>query len=902
MYSLSMAQNGGTASSSQDTICSGSSVVLYLSGYNGNIQWQRLNGTAWVDETGPGAQNDTFSVNLTASAEFRAFVTASGQADDSSNVVSVSVTVVNPPVSNGVSRCGIGQVNLNATGTGNIRWYDAPTGGNLLAVGNSYQPTVTASTIFYAEDNLNGGGGDASPLQITEIEVQTNDRIELQNVSPAPVDVTGWKLAISDSYTAINQVNTTVQTLSGTLQPGDFLQFSDVTTIPVNWGSNILWNAGSFPGFTGWALLLDASNNVKDLVMMNWPASEIANFAPVIQGNTISIGNQWTGGGVNITNTLGGISIQRIGNFDNNDSLDWVDANINFLATNPGLSIPMQGFGCSSARTAVNVTVTPADSVVISPASVALCQGESVNLSASSSNAAYTYSWSPANGLSTTTGPSVTANPSATETYVVFADDGTCAAADTIEVIVSTPNIAGNILSGSDTICAGASTLLTTQGYNGLLQWQQNTGSGYVNATGTGSDGATFQVFPTQLTQYRLIANSPGCPADTSNVISVDVAITDSPIVSDTARCGAGAISLSASASGNISWFLNQVGGNPIGTGASFNTNVFITTTYYVENRIGGNLLRVGPLNNGIGTTTSVAPNDQGILFSVNADCTLETVYVYPDSAGLITINLRQSAGGPILSTYSQQVQAGGKTAIPLNFTLLPGTGYRLEVAAGSPFLKRNTGGSAFPYSNALVSLTANLAPNQTTTGYYFLYDWEVSSGCRSPRVPLTVTVNPIPPVPLISINGTTLSSSASSGNQWYQDGNPINGATNQSYNVTQNGNYFVAVTVNGCTSYSDTIFASSLRENAEVFSLVELFPNPVSGNQISLNLHVKSKSLVSLRLTDAIGKTLQVKNLGIIQGIITEHISVAELSSGIYYLEMMADENKITKKISVIH
>jgi hypothetical protein len=168
--------------------------------------------------------------------------------------------------------------------------------------------------------------------------------------------------------------------------------------------------------------------------------------------------------------------------------------------------------------------------------------------------------------------------------------------------------------------------------------------------------------------------------------------------------------------------------------------------------------------------------------------------------------------------------------------------------------------------------------------------------------VPLTVTVNPIPPVPLISINGTTLSSSASSGNQWYQDGNPINGATNQSYNVTQNGNYFVAVTVNGCTSYSDTIFASSLRENAEVFSLVELFPNPVSGNQISLNLHVKSKSLVSLRLTDAIGKTLQVKNLGIIQGIITEHISVAELSSGIYYLEMMADENKITKKISVIH
>ena len=45
----------------------------------------------------------------------------------------------------------------------------------------------------------------------------------------------------------------------------------------------------------------------------------------------------------------------------------------------------------------------------INPPTPAICNGESINLTASGSDG--TYSWSPGTGLNTTTGPAVTANP-----------------------------------------------------------------------------------------------------------------------------------------------------------------------------------------------------------------------------------------------------------------------------------------------------------------------------------------------------------------------------------------------------------------------------------------------------------------------------------------------------------
>src|SRR5213078_3874757 len=84
--------------------------------------------------------------------------------------------------------------------------------------------------------------------------------------------------------------------------------------------------------------------------------------------------------------------------------------------------------------------------------------------------------------------------------------------------------------------------------------------------------------------------------------------------------------------------------------------------------------------------------------------------------------------------------------------------------------------------------------------------------GCHSATSdPVVVTVNPIPATPTITPGGpttfcqggsVTLTSSSASGNQWYLSGNPIGGATANTYNATASGNYTVVVTDgNSCSS-----------------------------------------------------------------------------------------------------
>ncbi|HEX7679307.1 MAG TPA: IPT/TIG domain-containing protein, partial [Thermoanaerobaculia bacterium] len=98
------------------------------------------------------------------------------------------------------------------------------------------------------------------------------------------------------------------------------------------------------------------------------------------------------------------------------------------------------------------------------------------------------------------------------------------------------------------------------------------------------------------------------------------------------------------------------------------------------------------------------------------------------------------------------------------------------------------------------------------------------ASGCTSAASAATVvTVNPIPATPTITPGGpttfcaggsVTLSSSSASGNQWFLNGNPIGGATNQTYVATAAGSYTVTVTASGCTSASSAATVVTVNPN----------------------------------------------------------------------------------------
>ena len=67
---------------------------------------------------------------------------------------SSATVTVNPrpgaPTTQGASRCGPGIVQLSAGGcTGTLTWYDAPSGGNIVATGTSFSPNLASTQTFY---------------------------------------------------------------------------------------------------------------------------------------------------------------------------------------------------------------------------------------------------------------------------------------------------------------------------------------------------------------------------------------------------------------------------------------------------------------------------------------------------------------------------------------------------------------------------------------------------------------------------------------------------------------------------------------------------------------------------------------------------------------------------------
>jgi hypothetical protein len=112
--------------------------------------------------------------------------------------------------------------------------------------------------------------------------------------------------------------------------------------------------------------------------------------------------------------------------------------------------------GCSSTATST-VTVNQTQALTINTA--AYCQGGSAILTA---NGATTYVWSPATGLSSTTGASVTANPTVTTIYSVVGTSAGCNATGSTTVTVNpNPTIDAGV---NDTVCLGSSTAITAVG------------------------------------------------------------------------------------------------------------------------------------------------------------------------------------------------------------------------------------------------------------------------------------------------------------------------------------------------------------------------------------------------------------------------------------------------------
>ncbi|ESU28803.1 hypothetical protein FLJC2902T_14000 [Flavobacterium limnosediminis JC2902] len=141
----------GATIASSASVCSGQSITLSLTtpttGAGVTYQWQSSEngGTTWTNIAGATAA--TYVATPTTNTSYQCNVTCSASTVASTPVAVTTTT--SSAVVTGDSNCTSGVADLTASGSSILNWYDAATGGNLVATGTAYSPNVATTTTYY---------------------------------------------------------------------------------------------------------------------------------------------------------------------------------------------------------------------------------------------------------------------------------------------------------------------------------------------------------------------------------------------------------------------------------------------------------------------------------------------------------------------------------------------------------------------------------------------------------------------------------------------------------------------------------------------------------------------------------------------------------------------------------
>ncbi|PZF71987.1 Ig-like domain-containing protein [Taibaiella soli] len=753
-----------------DTVCvSGfSTIKMNTLPLGMQVQWQMNNGSGYTSIT--GATNTTYiTPTLTSTVKYQAVLNCGSTV--AATTLPDTVFVSNPTVTGTTpgNHCGAGTVVLQATGNAgaNFNWYAASTAGAPLGTGASFTTApISATTTFYVGAAL---GTNTLSTGISSTTSLTTASTTTGLVFDAAAPFVLKSVSVYVIGTAAGTVSVSLMDATGTnmLQMQTFNVNVGTSASPVR---NDLPLNFSVPVGTGMRLLLTAKSTTVTGVLRDLSGLSFPYTVP----NVMSI----TGGVSTATGTPVTTSYY--------DFYDW-----------------KVGVVCESARTPVVANITSSLPFSVSTAQT-VCNNNIATISVTSPTANFSnYSWAPIANLYTDaaatipyTGNSATTVYAKTTTpgntnYIATASDpvSQCGAIDTGKVFVQ-PS-AATVTSPLFNFCGSGSSVMTLTAAGNApvsnIQWQNSpTGTTFTDIAGATSNTFTTPTL-TATTYYRTqLKNSAG----TACLQILDtVHIYNAQIVSNTpaTRCGTGTVTLAAtgSADATLNWYTSATGYTLAGTGASFTTPVLnSTTTYYVtaHNEAGSESIPSPTAND---STSNLTLSGGGLFFTVNTPATIRTVKIYPYSINTvpasIQIKITDSSNnvlftGP-LYTFTCGPNAGPQT-VPVNISLLP-RHYKMEmVSSGISYMRittPNIGALSYPYSapSGAIDITASYLATANTTYYMWFYNWDVTTGCNSTRVPVVATITTPPaftitPAAPAICTGDTAHVSVSSANTGY--------------------------------------------------------------------------------------------------------------------------------------
>jgi gliding motility-associated-like protein len=458
-------------------------------------------------------------------------------------------------------------------------------------------------------------------------------------------------------------------------------------------------------------------------------------------------------------------------------------------------------------------------SVSISESEPTICSGNSITLTAVTSNgkAPFTYLWS--TGETTNT---ISVNKAGNYTVSVKDNTPGCGAVKQSINVTSTvspdPPTAANMV-----VCPNTPATLMATAPGGTYQWYDSGGNFLAN-------GASYTTTNIQATTtYYVQTTVGGC---TSSRAAVTVSLTARPTVFGATICSGTTAYLSTSGGDSFAWYANaNATGVPLSTDPSYTTPVLIaTTTYYVVVTTNGcaslPTAVTAKVTQGPQPPTAVSPGIcAGSSVNLHADAPSGIFNWYNVANGGTPLISSPDYTTPVLNattTYYVENEVNGCVSartpvkvtvtqnpakpVPQTYTICYNTSAVLtggNDAALSYQWYDAPGGGNLLYTGQIFNTPVL---TQSTTYYLEL----VNGGCGSGRSAVTVNVNQMvlapsaPGVIICSGALATLTATSQSGTyQWYDapTGGTLLSQANQYTTpaLTVSTTYYVQNTVNGC-------------------------------------------------------------------------------------------------------
>jgi len=828
------------------------------------------NGNTFTWYFGDGGTSTLYNPSHTyATGVYNVKLVVNGGPCGNDSLTQTAMILVGPPPGPstiGATLCNPGTAILNATPStigDTIRWYSNASGGTSLYTGNNFTtPFLGATTTYYAEEavqapvyhvgplnNSIGGGGNYT----------NTTRFTVFNCTAPTTLKSVWVFAQGAGNRTIILKNS-----SGTI-----LQSATVN-IP-NGGSVVTLNM-PLPIGTGLQLGLSTTS------------------ASNLYRNSTGAVYPYTNGPISITGNTAAGSASYYYFF-----YDWV----------------LQAGECYSVRTPTTVIVntglgiTPA--TITAPGGLSTCAPGTVTLNANTGTG-LSYQWH--QGLTAISGATnASYNASVTGSYsVVVSSAGGCMTPGTsssVSVLINSLPSANIIPAGPVSFCQGGSVLLNgTSGTGNIYQWYKNGTliSGATNLSYTASQTGNYTVQST---------NSSNCMA-TSSAIAVTSNTPPLATVSPSgtaAFCLGDSIALMANSGIGYSyqWYMNGTmisGANLPGYFANQAGNFSVMVTNMSNCSTTSSTTNVSvssiptPITSATGPTTFCAGGS--VVLQVSSGIGL--TYQWYLNSTTIT--------GATSDNYSA-TQTGNYTVVVSNASLCNATSTQIAVTVTAlPTATISPSGSTTFCIGGSVALHA-------TTGTGFLYQWSLNgtsitgatsssyiatlagsytveitntSNCSANSSATIVTVTTLPTPTIINTAGVlTVSGGPYTSYQWYLNGSPISGAFNAAYTVTANGIYSVEVGKDGCFGKSMEMNLTGVDVHDIVEGNIVISPNPATDL-----IHIEGIKAARMIIRNMQGQTVK-------EASDTNEISVADLATGMYFLQLYDSNGILLLKYKII-